>query len=31
MRACAVWLRTLLREVPVEAIAVGDPYWKPTL
>jgi putative NIF3 family GTP cyclohydrolase 1 type 2 len=31
MRACAVWLRTLVREVPVETIAVGDPYWKPTL
>ena len=31
MRACAVWLRTLVREVPVEAIAVGDPYWKPTV
>lgn len=31
MRACAAWLRTLVREVPVEAIAVGDPYWRPTL
>jgi putative NIF3 family GTP cyclohydrolase 1 type 2 len=30
MRACATWLRTLVREVPVEAIAVGDPYWRPT-
>lgn len=29
MRACATWLRTLVREVPVEAIAVGDPYWRP--
>lgn len=29
MRACAAWLRTLVREVPVEAIAVGDPYWRP--
>jgi putative NIF3 family GTP cyclohydrolase 1 type 2 len=31
MRACAAWLRTFVREVPVEAIAVGDPYWRPTL
>jgi putative NIF3 family GTP cyclohydrolase 1 type 2 len=30
MRACATWLRTLVREVPVEAIAAGDPYWRPT-
>jgi hypothetical protein len=29
MRACAAWLRTLVREVPVESIAVGDPYWRP--
>ena len=29
MRACAAWLRTLIPEVPVEAIAVGDPYWRP--
>ena len=28
MRACAAWLRTLITEVPVEAIAVGDPYWR---
>ena len=31
MRACAAWLRPLITEVPIEAIAVGDPYWKPTL
>jgi putative NIF3 family GTP cyclohydrolase 1 type 2 len=31
MRACAAWLRTLVPEVPVEAIAVGDPYWRPAL
>jgi hypothetical protein len=30
MRACAAWLRTLVPEVPVEAIPVGDPYWRPT-
>jgi putative NIF3 family GTP cyclohydrolase 1 type 2 len=29
MRACAAWLRTLVPEVPIEAIAVGDPYWRP--
>ena len=28
MRACANWLRTLIREVPVAAIAAGDPYWR---
>jgi putative NIF3 family GTP cyclohydrolase 1 type 2 len=30
VRACAAWLRALIPEVPVEAIAVGDPYWRPT-
>ncbi len=30
MRACAAWLRTIIPEVPVDAIAVGDPYWRPT-
>ena len=29
MRACAAWLRTIVTEVPVEAIAAGDPYWRP--
>jgi putative NIF3 family GTP cyclohydrolase 1 type 2 len=29
MKACAEWLKTLLPEVPVEAIPVGDPYWSP--
>jgi putative NIF3 family GTP cyclohydrolase 1 type 2 len=29
MRACADWLRTLVPEVPVAAIAAGDPYWRP--
>ena len=28
MRACAAWLRTIIPEVPVEAIAIGDPYWR---
>lgn len=31
MRACAAWLRPLITEVPIEAIAVGDPYWRATL
>jgi putative NIF3 family GTP cyclohydrolase 1 type 2 len=30
MRACAAWLRSLITEVPIEPIAVGDPYWKPS-
>ena len=30
MRACAAWLRTILPEVPVDAVAVGDPYWRPS-
>ena len=29
MRACAAWLRSLVTEVPIESIAVGDPYWRP--
>lgn len=29
MRACAAWLRTLFTDVPVEAIAAADPYWRP--
>jgi putative NIF3 family GTP cyclohydrolase 1 type 2 len=27
--ACAAWLRSLAPGLPVEAIAVGDPYWSP--
>jgi putative NIF3 family GTP cyclohydrolase 1 type 2 len=30
MRACAAWLRPLITEVPIEPIAVGDPYWRPS-
>ena len=30
MRACAAWLRTLIPEVTIEPVAVGDPYWRPT-
>jgi putative NIF3 family GTP cyclohydrolase 1 type 2 len=29
MRACAEWLRTIVREVPAKWIGVGDPYWRP--
>jgi hypothetical protein len=29
MKACAEWLKTLLTDVPVDAVPVGDPYWSP--
>jgi hypothetical protein len=29
MRACAGWIRSFVKEVPVESLAVGDPYWSP--
>lgn len=29
MRACAVWLKTLVKEVPASWIDAGDPYWRP--
>lgn len=29
MRACADWLKTVVREVPAKWIVVGDPYWSP--
>ena len=29
MRACADWIRGFVREVPVEWIAAGEPYWRP--
>ena len=29
MRACAAWLRTLVAEVPIDFLPVGDPYWRP--
>ncbi|MEN3337703.1 MAG: hypothetical protein V7647_1379 [Acidobacteriota bacterium] len=31
MRACATWLRTVVAGVPVQAIATGDPYWRPAV
>jgi putative NIF3 family GTP cyclohydrolase 1 type 2 len=29
MRACADWLKGVVREVPVRHVAAGDPYWRP--
>jgi putative NIF3 family GTP cyclohydrolase 1 type 2 len=29
MRACADWLKGVVREVPVRHLAAGDPYWRP--
>ena len=29
MRACAEWLKTVVKEVPAIWIGVGDPYWRP--
>ena len=29
MRLCARWLETVVKEVPVKWIGVGDPYWRP--
>ena len=29
MRACAEWLKTLVKEVPAQWIGAGDPYWRP--
>jgi putative NIF3 family GTP cyclohydrolase 1 type 2 len=29
VRVCADWIRSLVKEVPVEALAIGDPYWSP--
>jgi putative NIF3 family GTP cyclohydrolase 1 type 2 len=30
MRACAEWLKTVVKEVPATWIGAGDPYWRPT-
>lgn len=27
--ACAAWIRSLVTDMPVDAVAVGDPYWSP--
>jgi hypothetical protein len=29
IRACADWIRSFVKEVPVEPIATSDPYWSP--
>jgi putative NIF3 family GTP cyclohydrolase 1 type 2 len=29
MRACAEWLKTVVKEVPSNWIGAGDPYWRP--
>jgi putative NIF3 family GTP cyclohydrolase 1 type 2 len=29
MRACAEWLKTVVKEVPSKGIGAGDPYWRP--
>jgi len=29
MNVCAEWLKTLVPEVPVRWLPVGDPYWRP--
>jgi hypothetical protein len=29
MRACAEWLKTVVKEVPAKWIGAGDPYWRP--
>ena len=28
MRACAVWLKTIVKDTPVQWIGAGDPYWR---
>ncbi len=28
MRACAAWLKTFVKDVPVQWIPAGDPYWR---
>jgi putative NIF3 family GTP cyclohydrolase 1 type 2 len=29
MRLCSNWIKTVLKDVPVEWIGTGDPYWRP--
>ena len=29
MRACADWIKTIIKEVPVQWIAAGEPFWRP--
>lgn len=30
MRACADWVKNIVKEVPVRWIGVSDPYWRPS-
>ena len=29
MRGCSDWIKTVVKEVPVQWIGTGDPYWRP--
>jgi putative NIF3 family GTP cyclohydrolase 1 type 2 len=29
MKACAEWIKSIVPQVAVDAVAVGDPYWNP--
>jgi putative NIF3 family GTP cyclohydrolase 1 type 2 len=29
MRACSNWMKAIVKEVPVQWIGIGDPYWRP--
>jgi hypothetical protein len=29
MQVCADWLKSIVKEVPIQFIAAGDPYWRP--
>jgi putative NIF3 family GTP cyclohydrolase 1 type 2 len=31
MQACAAWLRSVVGNLPVDAVPVGDPYWRPAV
>jgi putative NIF3 family GTP cyclohydrolase 1 type 2 len=30
MEACANWLKTVISDVPIRHLSVGDPYWRPS-
>jgi hypothetical protein len=29
MRACSDWMKTFIKEVPVQWISTGEPFWRP--
>ena len=31
MRACSNWMKTVVREVPLQWLGTGDPYWRPAV